>query len=121
MTIVALAAIATVYGFNRTFARNGEAALGYIPENASMVAVVDLQPSMGQYMAFRKISESLDAHGFSAKALEGFETLFKSIPESKDLKPYIKPSLAFAMLPGAEGGPRDQRIRSPRRHRSWGG
>ena len=105
VAVVALAAIGTVYGFNQVYQRRGEKALSMVPANASMVAIVDLQPSMGQYMAFRKISESLDAHGFSAKAAQGLESLFQSIPESKELKPYIRPSFAFAMTADRQEGP----------------
>jgi hypothetical protein len=96
--VLAFLAMASVYGFNKTFPRNGEAALSYLPDNASVVTVVDLQPSMGQYMAFRKIAESLDAHGFSAKAQDGLKMIYDQVPQAKELKPYILPSMAFAAV-----------------------
>src|SRR5262245_14598468 len=50
--VLAVLAMGTAYGFNRAFPRSGEAALQYVPDTAGFVTVVDLQPSMGQYLAF---------------------------------------------------------------------
>lgn len=103
IAILALFGLGTVYGFSKVYERRGEAALALVPSNAATIAVIDLQPSFGQYLAFRKISQSLDAHGFSDKAAKGLDSLFKAIPESSQLKPYIRPSMAFATLSPSNG------------------
>jgi len=66
----------TVYGFKTTLFRDkGEKrALAYIPDTAYGVVARGLcRPSIGQYLAFRKISHSLDRQGFSAKSRRRFE------------------------------------------------
>ena len=96
--IVLVAFSAAGLTFNHMFPRQAEAAVRLLPEDTSVALIVDLQPSMGQFMAFRRIYAAAEENGLTKHMDQGLEWLFANTTFGKELQPHLSRSALLAFV-----------------------
>ncbi|HEY3779635.1 MAG TPA: hypothetical protein VGL56_01030 [Fimbriimonadaceae bacterium] len=76
--------------------RPGEAAIKYIPADASLVATFDGNPSTSQLASFARIKQALGSEQIGDLSATLLGNAFNNNPVVKDVQPYVTNNLAFA-------------------------
>lgn len=99
-----LASLAGVYAFRSLSARPGEGALRLVPNDALVVATLDLSPSVSQTLAFKQIDSALARNGLDSLTQGSLLSMFERDAKGVDeLSPMLLRSAAIAILPGPKG------------------
>lgn len=88
------------FAYKRIFARPGEDALRMIPAGATLFASLDLSPSVTQVPIFKRIETAIERNHFDSKITDFVTSMLASEPIAKDIRPYFKRSLTFAIFDG---------------------
>jgi hypothetical protein len=106
---VVVASLATAYAFTAVFARPGESALSLVPADAMIVGSLDLSPSPGQAMTFKKIDDALARNGMDQFVERGLIDIFENSSQVDDIRPHTLRNAAFGLLPMEKGGKREMK------------
>ncbi len=92
-----------VYTYRRFFQRSGEAATQLIPVDAQMLVTLDLTPSAGQALTFKRIGDAIKAEHLDTRIDDLVTKSLSNSPLARDLRPLATGSTAYAMLKATGG------------------
>ena len=92
-----------IYAFRAVFARPGEATLQLMPADALAVASLDLNPSPGQALTFKRIDDALARNGVKEPFQRSILDLVEHAPEAKPLRELTTRSASVCLLKSSEG------------------
>ncbi len=92
-----VASLSAAVAFKTVFARPGESALRLVPADALVVGTIDLSPSPGQTLAFKKIDDALKRNGLDSAVQGGVAEILEKATAMADVKPYLLRSVAVAL------------------------
>lgn len=92
-----------VYAYRRFFQRSGEAAIQLIPVDAQMLVTLDLTPSAGQALTFKRIGDAIKAEHLDTRIDDLMTKNLSNSPLARDLRPFATGSTAYARLKATGG------------------
>jgi hypothetical protein len=96
----AVLTLGAAYAYHALSQRPGESGLRFVPSDAFGVLSLDLSPSPGQALTFKRIDDALARNGMDGVLQKSLvDVLFKS-KLSEDIKPYALRAGSGALLPG---------------------